>query len=332
MKPLPAKYRLLLLAAATALLAGGLFNFARLETYSRQAHLQALAEARAEAIDPVPDEDFVRIPGGRFLMGSPASEPGRSRSETQHPVEVSTFLLDRFLVTQDQWQAVMGRNPSYFNGGGRLPVEGATWYDCIEFCNRQSRAEGRTPCYSYLGRGTDPAAWPRDWKHRAHDLIVCDWQADGYRLPTEAEWEYACRAGTNAATPFGPNLSSREADFNGEHPYRQAPRGPNLKATTPVGSYPANAWGIFDPVGNISQWCWDWWGEYPQGLQKDPRGPGPQSGHRVYRGGSWFSFGEDLRSANRFHDAPQFRLDMLPGGLRLARTPSAEDLAEPAAE
>jgi formylglycine-generating enzyme required for sulfatase activity len=320
MASMPAKYRFLFLALALALLAAGLFNFVKVETYSRQAHLQALAEARSEAIAPIPPDDFVRIPAGRFLMGSPVNEPGRSRSETQHPVEVSGFLLGRYLVTQTQWQAVMGRNPSYFNEGGDLPVEGVTWYDCIEFCNRQSRAEGRTACYSYQGRGADPDGWPRGWKHRAHDRIACDWRADGYRLPTEAEWEYACRAGTTSATPFGPGLSSRQANFNGEHPYRQGARGPNLKATAPVGSYPANAWGIFDPVGNIAQWCWDWYGDYPPGLQKDPRGAGPQSGHRVFRGGNWFSFGEDLRSANRFHDVPQFRLDMLPGGLRLARS------------
>ena len=328
MRPMSAISRILFLAVAMALLAGGLFNFVKVETYSRQAHLKALADARVETVEPIPAEDFVAIPAGRFLMGSPAAEPGRERDERQHPVEVSAFLLDRYLVTQDQWQAVMGRNPSYFNGGGSLPVEGVTWYDCIAFCNLQSRAEERTPCYSYLGLGTDPAAWPEDWKHRSHDLIVCDWQADGYRLPTEAEWEYACRAGATAATPFGPNLSSREADFNGEHPYRQAPKGPNLKATTPVGSYRPNAWGIYDPVGNIGQWVWDWWGEYPAGLRKNPRGPGPQSGRRVYRGGSWFSYGEDLRSANRFHDVPQFRLDMLPGGLRLARTLAADETAD----
>jgi formylglycine-generating enzyme required for sulfatase activity len=320
MRPRTVRHRLIFLVLALALLAGGLFNFLKLEDYSRLAHLKALAEERAGSIAPIPPEDMVPIPAGQFLMGSPGTECGRSRSEVQHPVAVSAFRLGRYLVTQGQWQAVMGRNPSYFKGGVRLPVEGVTWYDCIEFCNRQSRAEGLTPCYSYLGHGADAQDWPKDWKHRAHDHIICNWQAGGYRLPTEAEWEYACRAGTATATPFGPGLSSRQADFNGEHPYGQGPAGPNLQRTVEVGSYPPNAWGIYDPVGNIAQWCWDWYGDYPKEAQLDPRGPGPRSGHRVYRGGSWFSYGRDLRCACRFHDTPQFRLDMIPGGLRLARS------------
>jgi formylglycine-generating enzyme required for sulfatase activity len=265
---------------------------------------------------------MVGIPAGRFLMGSPRTELGRGRDEAQHPVELSAFRLGRYLVTQGQWLATMGQNPSIFKGGERLPAEGLTWYDCIEFCNLQSRKEGLTPCYRYQDLGTDPERWPRDWKLHPHDHILCDWGADGYRLPTEAEWEYACRAGTSTATPYGPSLSSAQANFNGEHPYHHARRGPNLRQTVPVGSYPANPWGLYDLLGNTSQWCWDWYGDYPEGEQRDPRGAGPGSGRRVYRGGSWFNYGEDLRSANRFHDAPQFRLDMLPGGLRLARRAS----------
>ena len=315
------KSRLAFLLVALALLCGGLFNFVKPSSYSRRAHLQALAAARAgQPVVPIPELDMVWIPPGEFVMGSPETEPGRGRDESpQHKVRISGFRLQRYLVTQGQWEAVMGRNPSYFKGGGNLPVEGVTWYDCIEFCNLQSRREGRTPCYRYQDLGADPQAWPADWKRHPHDAITCDWQADGYRLPTEAEWEYACRAGTTTATPYGPSLSSAQADFNGEHPYHHARKGPFLRRTMPVGSYAPNPWGLYDLLGNISQWCWDWYGDYPKGGQVDPRGAGPGSGRRVYRGGSWFNYGEDLRSANRFHDAPQFRLDMLPGGLRLAR-------------
>lgn len=315
------KPRLIFLLVAVVLLCGGLFNFIKLGDYSRQAQLKALAAARpAQVPPPIPARDMVPIPAGSFLMGSPPAEPGRGGDEPQHPVTVSAFFMNRYLVTQAQWKAAMGRNPSYFKGDDRLPVEGVTWYDCIEFCNVQSRAEGRTPCYAYLGLGTDPEQWPKDWKHHVHDHIRCDWQAGGYRLPTEAEWEYACRAGTGTATPYGPSLSSAQANFNGEHPYRHARKGPYLRQTMEVGSYPPNPWGLYDLLGNISQWCWDWYGDYPLEAARDPRGPGPGSGRRVYRGGSWFSYGQDLRSANRFHDTPSFRLDMLPGGLRLARS------------
>jgi len=266
------------------------------------------------------DLEMVRIPPGTFTMGSPDSEPGRALEEEPHQVSVSGFLLGKYPVTQAQWTAVTGVNPSLFRGSGRLPAEDLTWYACIEFCNLKSLAEGRTPCYRFGDSGADPRQWPRDWKRYTHDHIACDWSAEGYRLPTEAEWEYACRAGTTLATPFGAALSSTQANFNGEHPYNHAPKGPNLQRTTEVGSYPPNPWGLYDMPGNISQWCWDWYAPYPKESRADPHGPLAGQGRRVFRGGCWFSYGEDLRSAARFGDVPCFRLDMTPGGLRVARS------------
>jgi formylglycine-generating enzyme required for sulfatase activity len=309
--------RLFFLVLSIGLLAGGLFNVVKVEDFARTP---TLANSAGPPVKPIPDSDMVLVPGGSFLMGSPATEPGRERDERQHRVRVSAFYLDRFLVTQALWQTTTGSNPSYFKGEGRLPLEGVTWYDCIEFCNLLSRNDGRTPCYSYDNLGTDPQRWPQDWKGYAHNHIRCDWNANGYRLPTEAEWEYACRAGTTTATPYGASLSSLQADFDGEHPYNGARIGPNLKRTTPVGSFRPNAWGLYDMVGNVSQWCWDWYGDYPDAEnQLDPKGPEAGPILRVHRGGSWYSFGSDLRAADRYSDVPFFRLDMLPGGLRLAR-------------
>jgi formylglycine-generating enzyme required for sulfatase activity len=319
MPPTPKTRRAIFLLIAIGLICGGLFNFIKLGDYSRRAHLQALAEERSEGEGKlIPDAEMILIAPGRFTMGSPRTERGRGRDEVQHRVELSGFRLGRYPVTQAQWLAVTGANPSFFKGSDRLPVEGVTWYDCIEFCNLLSLREGCTPCYSYREFGANPAHWPKDWKLTVHDHIACDWSADGYRLPTEAEWEYACRAGTTGPTPFGAELTSAQANFNGEHPYRRGKPGPNLKHTTEVAGFPANAWGLYDLLGNSSEWCWDWYGDYPKEAQRDPRGPAA-SGRRVFRGGSWFSYGEDLRSAARFSDLPCFRVDMLPGGLRLAR-------------
>jgi formylglycine-generating enzyme required for sulfatase activity len=266
-----------------------------------------------------PPINMVWIPSGRFLMGSPSDEPGWSSHEVQHLVQISGFWMGKTSVTQEEWTSVMKVNPSSFRGSSRLPVEGVTWYDCIAYCNLRSMKEGLHPCYRFAESGTDPGRWPTGWKQTLHDRITCDWNADGYRLPTEAEWEYACRANTTTATAFGGSLTSQQANFNGEEPYNSPEKGPNLQRTTPVGQYPPNAWGLYDMHGNISQWCWDWYGDYEPGPQSDPRGPTTAKDRRAFRGGSWFNFGADLRSAARFGDKPYFRLDMLPGGIRVAR-------------
>jgi formylglycine-generating enzyme required for sulfatase activity len=245
---------------------------------------------------------FVRVAPGSFAMGSPLSEPNRYPNEgPQHDVRLSGFAIGQYKVTQGEWQAVMGTNPSFFKGNGRLPVEQVSWYDILVYCNKRSISEGLTPCYSISGT-TDPGRWgvvPTS-QDTAWDAAQCDFRADGYRLPTEAEWEYACRAGTITATAFGNTLASSQANFDGGSPYNTSKKGTYLKRTAPVGSYPANAWGIYDMHGNLWEWCWDWYDEkyYSQSPALDPRGP--ESGaYRVLRGGSWGNRGYDLRSATR---------------------------------
>jgi formylglycine-generating enzyme required for sulfatase activity len=227
---------------------------------------------------------FVWVPPGTFRMGSPADEARRAPDEgPQHEVEIARgFYLGRHPVTQGQYRTVMGVNPACFhagNGGGaEHPVEKVSWEDAVEFCRRLSaRAEEKK-----AGRT--------------------------YRLPTEAEWEYACRAGTQ--TPFhgGASLGAAAANFAGDYPYGDAPRGPDLQCTAPVGSYPPNAWGLYDLHGNVWEWCSDWYdpGYYKTSPRRAPRGPSGGS-LRVLRGGCWAVAAENCRSARRDKFAPGAR-------------------------
>jgi formylglycine-generating enzyme required for sulfatase activity/serine/threonine protein kinase len=226
------------------------------------------------------------IHGGTFRIGSPPTEAGRAMpggAEDEGPqceVQVRPFYLGAYEVTQAEYQEVMGANPSHFSAGGagkdkvagmdtaRLPVENVSWDDAVEFCRRLSaraeeQAAGRT-----------------------------------YRLPTEAEWEYACRAGTTTPFCYGDKLSSDLANCNGRRPYGGAPEGPMLDHTVAVGSYPPNAWGVYDMHGNVWEWCQDRLQPYAQKFGPDP--PPPDAGlGRVTRGGSWFFGAADCRSARR---------------------------------
>ncbi len=247
---------------------------------------------------------MVAIPGGTFIMGSPVNQQDRRDNEgPQHSVTVSAFYMGAYEVTQAEWMAVMGSNPSEFKGD-KQPVEQVSWYDILVYCNQRSIKEGLTPCYS-IKNSTDPGKWGLvpTTDDAAWNAAGCSFAANGYRMPTEAEWEYACRAGTTAATAFGTSLSSTQANFNGYIPYNGAAGGANLVKTSAVGSYKANAFGLFDMHGNVFETCWDWYGSYNAGAQKNPEGA--RSGtERVCRGGCWGDGGDCIQSSRRAYANP----------------------------
>jgi len=248
-------------------------------------------------VQPAPaavSNELVRIQGGTFTMGSPANESGRRDNEgPQRQVTVSSFMMSRYEITQREYQEVMGTNPSSFTGDLNRPVERVSWFDAVEYCNRRSQREGLTPAYTISGSGNNrTVTWNRN--------------TNGYRLPTEAEWEYACRAGTTTAYNTGANISNNTGWLSA-----------NSGGTTrPVGQLPANAWGLYDMHGNVWEWCWDWYGNYPAGAQSDPTGASSGS-HRVIRGGSRLGSAADVRSAYRGNHIPTSPLTSI--GFRVVR-------------
>ena len=204
------------------------------------------------------DMEFVRIPTGTFMMGSPESEEGRGRDETQHEVTITkSYYMGKYEVTQEQWEGVMDYNPS-ITKGARLPVTGVSWEDCQEFIKKlNAKTSG------------------------------------DYMLPTEAEWEYACRAGTTTAHSVGNSITKADANID----------GPGTKA---VGSYNPNAFGLYDLHGNVWEWCEDWYGDYPVEAVTDPKGP-TAGKYRVLRGGSFDYYESKARSSSRnFRFTPTF--------------------------
>ena len=236
-------------------------------------------------------ENFVLIKGGTFQMGSPGTEAWRSADETQHTVTVSDFYMSKYELTQKEYEEITGNNPSNFSGEN-LPVENISWLDAVTFCNARSGKENLTPAYTIDGQNV---SWDRS--------------ANGYRLPTEAEWEYACRAGTTTPFYMENSPSSEEANYYGHYPYEiednyfsqgnlQVQPGEYRQTTVPVGSFSENPYGLYDMHGNVGEWVWDYYGEYPTEEQTDPTGP--TSGTlRVYRGGGWNDFAKNMRSAYR---------------------------------
>jgi formylglycine-generating enzyme required for sulfatase activity len=227
---------------------------------------------------------FVRIEEGTFTMGSPDSERAHIDNETQHQVTLNSFYMGKYEVTQKEYQAVMNFNPSYFKGND-LPVEQVSWLDAVMYCNERSRKEGLTPAYIIDG---EQVSWNR--------------KADGYRLPTEAEWEYACRAGTGDPFNTGNGITTKQANYNGNYPYNTRTKGKYKGTTMAVGKFAANAWGLYDMHGNVWEWCWDWYGDYAPGGRNNPEGPaapGSEDLYRVARGGSWDKSIQYLRSAYR---------------------------------
>ncbi|MDR1220464.1 MAG: SUMF1/EgtB/PvdO family nonheme iron enzyme [Treponema sp.] len=256
---------------------------------------------------------FVLVPAGTFTMGSPSTEVDRYSDETQHSVTISKpFYIGKYEVTQKEWVEVMGGNPSRFKGDN-LPVENVSWYDAIEYCNKRSAREGLTPAYTIdktrsdgnNSSGYDNVKWVVTWNR----------SANGYRLPTEAEWELACRAGTTAPFYTGSNITTSHANYDGNYPYNNNAKGVYRQRTWAVGSGTPNPWGLYDMSGNVWEWCWDWYGAY-SGTQSDPSGAAAGS-DRVRRGGSWSYDARYARSANRNYDTPSYRIGDL--GFRLVR-------------
>jgi formylglycine-generating enzyme required for sulfatase activity len=247
-----------------------------------------LAAVSVMAQNRFPD-DFVWVKGGTFTMGSPAGEPERGTDETRHRVTVGDFYIAQSEVTQQEWTTFMANNPSEFKGDD-LPVEQVTWFDAIRFCNARSAMEGLAPAYAING---ETATWNKN--------------ANGYRLPTEAEWEYASRAGTTTPFNTGNNITDREANCYNHYGYNNNSSGRvtggSRGRTMPVNSYVANNWGLFDMHGNVWEWCWDWYGEYGAAAQTDPQGAASGT-LRVNRGGGWNDFPKHVRSAYRAATPP----------------------------
>ena len=223
---------------------------------------------------------FVWIPAGTFMMGSSKEELARKNDELQHKVTLTKgFYMGVYTVTQEQWTALMEKNPSKFQEEKNLPVEQVNWNDCQEFIKKLQEKDPRP-----------------------------------YRLPTEAEWEYACRAGTT--TPFycGTTISLDQANYNGNYAYGDGTKGIYREKTVPVGSFPANPWGLHDMHGNVWQWCQDMYEEqYPKEAVIDPLGTKGES--RAIRGGSWIDNPLECRSAYRGGSRPALKHSLV--GFRL---------------
>jgi formylglycine-generating enzyme required for sulfatase activity len=236
-------------------------------------------------------DNLVRIPGGRAATGSPPTEPGRDEDETLFHSAVHDFYLSPYLFTQREYEAVWGpgSNPSAVKGPD-LPVTNVSWNQIIKTLNRLSELNGFTPVYAI--------------KENGDSLVSVEWDrsADGYYLPTEVQWEYACRAGTT--TPFytGASINRQQANIKGT-------------SLTPDGAYPPNGFGLYDMIGNAREWCWDIYGRYPNDSGDVFEAVGNE---RVTRGGSFANRNDaELRSAYRTYDDPRTESPVL--GFRIAR-------------
>jgi formylglycine-generating enzyme required for sulfatase activity len=251
--------------------------------------------------------NMVRVEGGAFQMGTAS---GGNRDERPvHTVTVKSFYMGKYEITQREWQEVMGttvrqqrdmrdRSSYLFGEGDNYPMYYVNWYEAVEFCNKLSLKEGLTPAYSGSG-----------------DNITCDWNTNGYRLPTEAEWEFAAKGGIkdSSSTKYsGSNSVGAVAWYKGN----------NKNSAHPVGTKAPNSLGIYDMSGNVDEWCWDWYEYYSNGSQTDPRGPTdprgtPSSVGRITRGGGWANSAADVRSAYRGALPPDSRFPFY--GFRLVR-------------
>jgi formylglycine-generating enzyme required for sulfatase activity len=262
-----------------------------------EAVLPAAPEPTPVATPPVepgpvvPPEHLARISDGLGLLGSPGTELGRDIDEVSHWVRLSSFYMGKYEVSQKEYSAVTGTNPSYFKGDA-FPVERVTWFEAVRYCNLLSSKEGLTPAYTING-----------------ETVIWNQRANGYRLPTEAEWEYACRAGTTTAFNVGETITSNQSNYDGTYTYGNGPVGIYLQQTSTVGSFPANSWGLYDMHGNVYEWCWDGYAPYGSSDWVPNR--------RIVRGGGWYSAPQYLRSANRVRMTPYTKASYV--GFRVVR-------------
>ena len=228
--------------------------------------------------------EFVLIKPGTLMMGSSADEPGRDNDETQHSVTLTKkFYIQTTEVTQEQWRKAMKSNPSYFkNSGKNCPIESVSFDDCQEFIRKLNKQEN----------------------------------TNKYRLPTEAEWEYACRAGSKTAFTNG-DITKKDFVHNANLDQIGWYSANSGRMTHPVGQKKPNKWGLYDMHGNVWEWCQDRYGRYPYQYLVDPEGPS-SGARRVFKGGSWLNDAVQCRSANRFRDIPSFKSRYL--GFRLVMT------------
>ncbi len=322
---------------------GGVFEFERSGPPMLVApfsEAEALAARRAwakhlelnESVQTSADGEMVLIPPGEFLMGTPNSEPERDPDEMPHRVRVTRpFYFGKYEVTQQEYERVMGDNPSSFSLNGyrsqaaaeyetsRFPVEATTWYDAVAYCNKLSEADGLPEYYTLRAVTRDQG------RIRKAEVTIVG--GGGYRLPTEAEWEYACRAGTTTPFHFGASSNGGEANVNGEVPYPQVgtPKRPRLDRTSTVGSYRPNRFGLFDMHGNVWEWCQDWFDEgyYTNSPTDDPTGTSSEAayGRRSLRGGSWYVGPTLARSGSRYWDGYFSTRGSFEVGFRIATTP-----------
>ena len=271
---------------------------------------------------PTVEVKMVRVEGGSFEMGKDLGTAA-VKDLTLHTVTLSGFSISKYPVTQAQYQAVMGSNPSFFSSNpasgevqGKRPVDSVNWYNAIVFCNKLSRLEGLSPAYS-INNSTDPSAWgdvpASDGGNDDWDAVQIVSGSDGYRLPTEAQWEYAAKGGDQSAEGWvGYTYSG--SDTVGDVAWCS---GNSNGITHEVGKKAHNRLGLYDMSGNVYEWCWDWFEGYSGETQTDPTGPVFGGSGRVLRGGSYFFFESSARSVYRTYGYSPYA-DLKPG-FRLVR-------------